>query len=284
LDDNLIAKIQREIDLGYGDSRLRFILNWVKSGRPLFECDKRYLARHLVHYAENETKRYEKFDAPLTKVEHHVKNIQESMEDSDVSRVPKPQRSLISDVPESDDTAIRQVNVIVEMRKDLHHILVRLDQLEEKFREEAQREKPKYEVAHRERPTYEVAQRERPTHSYDTPRERHSTVLERPREKPKEKKEEVFQSAREIPKDKPGLVAFAIVLSVITVVTIGFLFAAMVIFSIPALSEKFQGYGITYDKAKQMLNWFMPVLIIYLGAWASFGLLYLQSTKKAKKR
>jgi membrane protein insertase Oxa1/YidC/SpoIIIJ len=108
--------------------------------------------------------------------------------------------------------------------------------------------------------------------------------LERPREKPTEKKEEIPQSAREIPNDKPGLVVFAVVLSVITVITIGLLFAAMVIFTIPALSEKLQGYGITYDNVRQMFNWFMPVLIIYLGAWASFGLLYLQSTKKAKKR
>ncbi len=273
MDDNLIVKIQREIDLGYGDSRLRFILNWVKSGRPLFECDKRYLASHLVHYAENETNQYKKFDEPVTKLEYHVKGIQESMEQNDTSRVSKAQRPLISDVAESDDAAIRQVKVIVEMRKDLHHILVRLDQLEEKFREEARREEPKYEIAHRERPTS----------IYDTPAERRSTILERQREKPREKKEETHQSAREIPKDKPGLVIFATVLFVVTVVTIGALFATMVAFSIPAVSEKLDGYGITYDQVKHILNWLAPTLIILLGAWATFGVLYLRSTKKTNK-
>ncbi len=275
MDDNLIVKIQREIDLGYGDSRLRFILNWVKSGRPLFECDKRYLASHLVHYAENETNQYKKFDQPITiELEHYAKRMAESIGDNaSPSRAYQPQMPLTSAKSESDDAAVRQVNVIVEMRKDLHHILVRLDQLEEKFREEARREEPRYEIARRERPTY----------LYDTPGERRSTILERQREKPREKKEETPQSTREIPKDKPGLAVFVTVLFVVTVVTIGALFATMVAFTIPAVSEKLGGYGITYDQVKHMLNWLAPTLIIELGAWAIFGFLYLQSTKKTNK-
>src|SRR6267143_3793269 len=98
MDDNLVARIQREIDLGYGDNRLRFILNWVKSGRPLFECDKKYLATRLIHYAETE-KRHERRAEPITKLEHQV-NIEE-VKDYVETRDFQDQAPEISDV--SDD-------------------------------------------------------------------------------------------------------------------------------------------------------------------------------------
>src|SRR5437899_4610260 len=123
MDDNLVARIQREIDLGYGDNRLRFILNWVKSGRPLFECDKKYLATRLIHYAETE-KRHERRAKPITKLEHQVKNIEEDVKDDLETRDLEDHTPEISDMLDDKPTrAVNQVDVIVNMRKDLHHIL-----------------------------------------------------------------------------------------------------------------------------------------------------------------
>src|SRR5207249_10913287 len=98
----LVARIQREIDLGYGDNRLRFILNWVKSGRPLFECDKKYLATRLIHYAETE-KRHERRAETIEKLEHQDNNIEEDVKDDLVTRDFKNHKYKISGV--SDDNS-----------------------------------------------------------------------------------------------------------------------------------------------------------------------------------
>src|SRR5689334_13621286 len=126
--------MQREIELGYGDSRLRFILNWVKSGRPLFECDRRYLTKHFAYHTRKETGHYEELDSQLTTtLENQVRSIRESCE-IPVEDAHDFHRSSIPEIVKTGPEAIlRQEKVIVEMRKNLHHILVTLDQLEERF-------------------------------------------------------------------------------------------------------------------------------------------------------
>ncbi|TLY06702.1 MAG: hypothetical protein E6K83_07935 [Thaumarchaeota archaeon] len=279
MDDNLVARIQREIDLGYGDNRLRFILNWVKSGRPLFECDKKYLATRLIHYAETE-KRHERRAETIAKLEHQVKNIEEDVKDDLVTRDFQDHTPEISDV--SDDKSARaanQVDVIVNMRKDLHHILIKLDELEEKFRRPAQYQEPRREVRRREtRSTVYDIQQEKPSHIASMSQEEISNVLDMTAERPHEKKEEP-PKVKEIRKDIRGLRAFATGLFCITVVTIGIFFVFTLLFGIPAGKEKLEQFGITYDQFRSTLNWLVPGFVMYLGAWAVFGILYLQSTK-----
>ena len=278
MDDNLVARIQREIDLGYGDNRLRFILNWVKSGRPLFECDKKYLATRLIHYAETE-KRHESRAKPITKLEHQVKNIE--VKDDLVTRDFQDHTPVISDVSHDKSArAANQVDVIVNMRKDLHHILIKLDELEEKFRRQAQYQEPRREARRRETlsTVYDTPQ-EKPSHTGSISQEEISNILDMPAERPHEKKEEPPR-VKEIRKAPRELRAFAIGLFCITVVTIGVLFAFTLLFGIPAGRDKLEQFGITYDQFRSMLNWLVPGFVMYLGAWAVFGVLYLQSTKK----
>ncbi len=95
--------IQREIDLGYGDSRLQFILNWVKSGRPLFESDKTYLEKRLGYNPKRETNHNEEFERPITaRLEHQVNRMGEMMqvEPESVGDF-KGQQSSISDMRSS---------------------------------------------------------------------------------------------------------------------------------------------------------------------------------------
>jgi len=278
MDDNLVARIQREIDLGYGDNRLRFILNWVKSGRPLFECDKKYLATRLIHYAETE-KRHERRAEPITKLEHQV-NIEE-VKDYVETRDFQDQAPEISDVSDDkSERAANQVDVIVNMRKDLHHILIKLDELEEKFRRQAQYQDPKREARRRETlsTVYDTPQ-EKPSNIDSKSQEEILNTLEMLIERPHEKKEE-SPKVKEISKTTRELRAFATALFCITVVTIGVFFVLTLLFGIPAGREKLEQFGITYDQFKSMLNWLVPGFVMYLGAWAVFGLLYLQSTKK----
>jgi hypothetical protein len=281
LDDDLVAKIQREIDLGYGDNRLRFILNWVKSGRPLFECDKRYLARHLVHYAESEAKEHEKFGKPTTKLGHQFKKIEENIRDDRAARRAfKDQTDLTSDATETNsEPPVNQVDVVVQMRKDLHHILIKLDELEERFRRQTQHQEPRRDVKRREVPStvYDVPQ-EKPRPISYTSQEDLSNILNAT-ERPIVKTEET-RSIKGVRTDIRKLRALATVLFCVTIVTIGALFAITTVFGIPLGREKLEQLGITYDQFKSMFNWLVPMLVVYLGAWAAFGILYLQSIKK----
>lgn len=278
MDDNLVARIQREIDLGYGDNRLRFILNWVKSGRPLFECDKKYLATRLIHYAETE-KRHERRAEPIEKLEHQI-NIEDVKDDLE-TRDFQDQAPEISDVPDDKSArAVNQVDVIVNMRKDLHHILIKLDELEEKFRRQVQYQDPKREVRRRETlSTVYDAPQERPSNIARISQEEISNILDMPAKRSHEKKEEP-PKVKEIRKASLELRAFATGLFCITVVTIGVFFVFTLLFGIPAGKEKLEQFGLTYDQFRSMLNWLVPGFLMYLGAWAVFGILYLQSTKK----
>jgi len=277
MDDNLVARIQREIDLGYGDNRLRFILNWVKSGRPLFECDKKYLATRLIHYVETE-KRHERRAEPITKLEHQV-NIEDIKDDLETRDFQDhaPEISDMSD--DKSERAANQVDLIVNMRKDLHHILIKLDELEEKFRRQAQYQEPRREVRRRETLSTDDIPQEKPSHTDSKSQEEISNVFDMLAEGLQEKKEEP-PKVNEISKATRGLRAFATALFCITVVTIGVFFVFTLLFGIPAGREKLEQFGITYDQFRSMLNWLVPELVMYLGAWAVFGLLYLRFTKK----
>jgi len=278
MDDNLVARIQREIDLGYGDNRLRFILNWVKSGRPLFECDKKYLATRLIHYAETE-KRHERRAEPITKLEPQVnrEDVKDYLEDRDF----QDQAPEISEVPDDkSERAANQLDVIVNMRKDLHHILIKLDELEEKFRRQAQFQDPKREVRRRETlsTVYDPPQK-KPSNIVRKSQEAISNILDMPAKKSHEKKEEP-PKVKEIKTSPRELRALATGLLCITVATIGIFFAFTLLFDIPAGREKLEQSGLTYDQFKSILNLLVPTFVMYLGAWAVFGILYLRVTKK----
>ena len=266
----MVARIQREIDLGYGDARLRFILNWVKSGRTLFECDKKYLARRLVHYAESEARRHKKLDRPIARrLEQRAKRIEDNIEENDFRRI---SQTKIPEEPEaSEQTVVPQVKVIVAMRKDLHHILVKLDKLEEKFRGETRYQESQYDIM----------DRKRELDTFDLQSEAPTDILETPREKLQEKKE-ASQSSTAIQKNRPGLRVFASILLVTSVITIGAFLACMASLGNPAMSQQLEQYGITNDQVIRALNLLVPVMIINLGTWATFGIIYLQTTRKAK--
>ena len=270
----MVARIQREIDLGYGDARLRFILNWVKSGRTLFECDKKYLARRLVHYAESEARRHKKLDRPVARrLEQRAKRIEDNIEENDFRRISQTKIPLIQEEPEaSEQTVVPQVKVIVAMRKDLHHILVKLDKLEEKFRGETRYQESQYDIM----------DRKRELDTFDLQSEAPTDILETPREKLQEKKE-ASQSSTAIQKNRPGLRVFASILLVTSVITIGAFLACMASLGNPAMSQQLEQYGITNDQVIRALNLLVPAMIINLGTWATFGIIYLQTTRKAKK-
>jgi hypothetical protein len=269
LDEDLIEMMQREIELGYGDSRLRFILNWVKSGRPLFECDRRYLTKHFAYHTQKVTGHYEEFDRQLaTTLENQVKRIQEgfggTIEDSqDFQRSSTPEI-----LKTSSEAILRQEKVIVEMRKNLHHILVTLDQLEERFQKNPNQTS-----------MYEAVHHQRPTQISDIPRERSEQISDVPRAKSNERKEKTAAGHKEISKERHEIRAFAAILLIVTVVTFAAYFAVLSVVGILALKEAFSRYGITYDVIKPLLNWLVTALIICSAAWTAFGLLYLRNSK-----
>ena len=247
--------------MGYGDARLRFILNWVKSGRTLFECDKKYLARRLVHYAESEARRHKKLDRPVARrLEQRAKRIEDNIEENDFRRISQTKIPLIQEVPEAgEQTVIPQVKVIVA-------------KLEEKFRGETRYQESQYDIM----------DRKRESHTFDLQSEAPTDILETPREKLQEKKE-ASQSSTEIQKNRPGLRVFASILLVTSVITIGAFLACMVSLGNPAMSQQLEQYGITNDQVIRALNLLVPTMIINLGAWATFGVIYLQTIRKAKK-
>src|SRR5215831_5883488 len=116
--------MQREVELGYDDSRIRFILNWVKSGRPLFECDRRYLSKRFANYPQEEKDHYQENKLAET-MQNQVNTVQESITSHQDGYGLKDQRPSISRFGETGpETIIRQEKVLVEMRKNLHKILV----------------------------------------------------------------------------------------------------------------------------------------------------------------
>lgn len=253
--------IQREIDLGYGDSRLQFILSWVKSGRPLFESDKNYLEKRLGHFPKRETDQ-EEFERPMTsRFEHHVNRAGEMMRiEPESVRDTQVQQSSISDTSDaSQDPARRHVRELVDMKKNLHRILVKLDHLEEKSRQEAFYQDP----------NYELGMHEKPVSSYKS-------------ERPVEREEKIYQRSQERQFNGQGMRAFAIGLFVITVLMMASSFAALVVFGTPFGREKLAEYGITSDQIQAMMGLILPALNANLGAWIIFGLLYFQKSRTNK--
>ncbi len=173
---------------------------------------------------------------------------------------------------------INQIDVIVNMRKDLHHILVKLDELEEKFRRQTQ-----YQESRR------GPSRHQDAHAvYDIPPRRSSSMTGMSKEEFSDisdisseiTQKEEQPKVKEIRKNTRELRAFAMGLFCVTVVSIGVFFVFTLLFGIPEGREKLEQSGITYDQFKSMLNWLVPGFVMYLGAWTIFGILYLQSTKK----
>jgi len=259
-DNDLIEKIQNEIDLGYGDSRLKFILKWVKSGRPLFDCDRKYLQKRLVHHAQKETRRYSDFERPVsTRLERRVTRMEERPIIKDRPVEGFERQRLTSEMPESSlDIAMRQVNAIVEMRKDLHQMLVKLDHLEERFRQGVPSPEPRRQVAYREMPPQ---------------------VSDVPRKISSEKEPRISEKEIEAQKDRKQLRSFAAVLFVITVIIVGGYFVALTVLGIPAGVEKLGEYGITYEQIKVLISWLVTALIVLLCSWAVFAVTYLQKTR-----
>jgi hypothetical protein len=261
-DDLIKEMIQREIDLGYGDSRLQFILNWVKSGRPLFETDKIYLEKRLAHYPKRGTNHEEEFEGPITaRLEHQVNRMGEMMRVEQESFADlQGHQTSISDISDpTHDSAKRHVRELVEMKKNLHRILVKLDSLEEKSRQEAYYQEPNYETS-----LYEK-----------------SSASYKPGRKSIEK-EETYQKSKEIQNDGRGMRAFAVVLFAFTVLIMAASFAALVVFGTPFGREKLTEFGITSDQIQTLMGLIVPALNLNLGAWIIFGLLYIQKSRSNK--
>ena len=213
-----------------------------------------------MHHAQKETRRYSDFDRPVSaRLERRVLRMEEKpgMKDRPVGSFER--QRLTSEMPESSlEIAVRQVNAIVEMRKDLHQMLVKLDHLEERFRQGAPSQESKRQVTYREMP----------------PR-----VSDIPRKISNEKEPKISEKETEAQKDKKQLRSFAAVLFVITVIIVGGYFVSLIVLGIPAGVEKLGEYGITYEQIKVMLNWLVTALIVLLCSWAVFAVTYLQKTR-----
>src|SRR5437899_11250621 len=122
--------------------------------------------------------------------------------------------------------------------------------------------------------------RKRETHTFAMQNEAPTDILETSREKIHEKKQ-ASQSSTEIQKNRPGLRVFASILLVTSVITIGAFLACMASLGNPATSQQLEQYGITNDQVIRALNLLVPAMIINLGAWATFGVIYLQKIGRA---
>ncbi len=260
LDDDLIEMMQREVELGYDDSRLRFILNWVKSGRPLFECDRRYLSKRFANYPEEE-KQYQPSKQLAETMQNEVNTVQESISDQDGSGF-EAQRTSISRFGETGPEAImRQEKVLVEMRKNLHKILVTLDQLEEKFVKKAN-----------QKSTQETIHISAPTTIPDVKQERQVKTEGSIKEKNNERHKKLL-------KERQDLRRFATVLLLITAITFAIYFSVLALLGISTLKETLGQYGINYDLVKPLLNWLVTALIFFSGTWTIFGFFYLKNSR-----
>jgi len=260
MDTDLIKEmIQREIDLGYGDSRLRFILNWIKSGRPLFESDKNYLEKRLVHYPQRETNHTEEFERrPTAALESQINRIRERtrLEAQTVGDF-HGQRSSISDIsPIGEEISMHHVEELVAMRKNLHRILVKLDHLEEESGQEDTYQGPNFEKKSDER----------------------QPPIDQSKEKPVEGKDKADQRPKGGNEER-GLHVFAVVLFIITAITMSTPFVALAIFSTPLGSEKMGEYGITYNQIKPMFDFIVPAFTMNLGVWLIFGIMYIKKNR-----
>jgi len=253
--------IQREIDLGYGDSRLQFILNWVKSGRPLFESDKTYLEKRLGYNPQRETNHGEEFERPMTTRRQNQLNRMGGTARVESESIDfQGQQSTISDMADTGhDAAKRHVRELVEMKKNLHRILVKLDHLEEKSRQDALYQEPDFETDLYEKSTPYVSG-----------------------EKTIGREEKIYQKSKEGKNDGRGMHAFVTVLIVITVLIMVASFSALVIFGTSLGREKLSEYGITSDQIQSMMGLIVPALNMNLGAWIVFGLLYIQKSRTNK--
>jgi Na+/H+ antiporter NhaC len=172
------------------------------------------------------------------------------------------QSSSTSDMADSSiETARLQVGVLVDMRKHLHRILIKLDQLEDQTRQIDRNQEPRNQVKQ-----YGKA----------------STLSQTRSERQNEQNIKNHEKNKET--DQGGLRAAAIVLFIITIVIIGGSFIALAIFNNPSGIEKLQAFGFTYDQIKSMVYWLVPIFYMNLATWIIFGLAYIQKNGSNKFR
>jgi len=256
---DLVTTIEQEIDSSVGDTtRLEFILGKIKTGTPLYECDRRYLKNRLLEAAQERANSFEHDQEHISQrpSPRLVANQVYNQEDR-VKSVSTSWRNLATGQSDEDSERVtRQTKTVEQMRNELHRMSVKLDHLEATIQEKKQRERTnpvRYGDDSMSLTTQNKNHRElKPGKTLETSKDTH---------------------------DKPILHVFAKALFVVTLATLATLFAIFAVFNIPITSSGLGNYGITYDQIKTILNWMLPILVIILANWSLCAYMFLVKTK-----
>ncbi len=255
---DLVTTIQEEIDSSAGDTtRLEFILDKIKEGTPLYECDRKYLRNRLLDNPQDSGNRQEgtkQVVAQRTRPKPATDQVH-----NHIDRTRSGSTVLLNlGARQSDDDSERiakQTRMVEQMRSELHQMSVKLDRLEENIQEK-KRQKP--------------AASEKRDYGPNPTRDKKRVEF-----KP--------QKTLEIPKsvtEKPTTRLFAKALLVITLATLATLFTIFALFNMPATRAGLENYGITYDQIKTITNWMLPILVIILANWSLCAYMFLVETKR----
>ena len=262
MNTDLVTTIEQEIDSSVGDtSRLEFILGKIKTGTPLYECDRRYLKNRLLEGAQERTNSFEHDqEQAAQRSSPRLETDQVYSHEDRAKSVSTGRRNLATGQSDGDsERVIRQTKTVEQMRSELHRMSVKLDHLEETIQEKKYRER-----------TVPVRYGD-DSMSLSTQNKTHIEL----------KPDKTLETSKDIA-GKPILRVFAKALLVSTLATIAALFVIFAVFNISITRTWLEDYGTAYDQIKTVLNWMLPILVIILANWSLCAYMFLAKTRKSK--
>ncbi len=259
--EDVIRIIEYQIDSGIGDTgRLQFILDSIRAGKPLYQCDKNYLEK-LISNFQRKSEHLKDVPKPTVTQVTEKKTLSEHLHDYRMNSRSDYQNTIYlkSIIEQKSEMEI----AILDLKNDLQRALEKIKVLEDKLRcisVPIENKSPDFPTA-------------------KSPTAVDVTLLEQNLNNNMETREPNQNNSRKKAESKK----FAKVLAGVTFTAVLLFLTTLILFGTFEGKSTWGEYHLTFEQAKSILTSFLFILIAILIAWIVFGIGNLITFVKAKK-